>query len=173
MSDIQFPKPVTFDTFGKPGSHEATIKVLEESAEFVEAVKRYEHWKHYYDGGTKSIETYVTQNMLDARMLALDEAMDVYQAVSNFLGSPEEAYEPGFDGYKNQSRFNKVSAMGVLIAAAGLFGDYGKEYHRYDEDNTDNVLWNLAFSLNGEFTNEEIVAAYERCKERNRKRGRI
>lgn len=165
---LRFPQPSTFDTFGGPGSNEATIKVLEEAAEFVEAVKDYENLP-----GCPECPDNVPLWRSQAKMRVLDEAMDVYQAVSNFLGSPEEEYTAGFDGYKSRSNMNKQTAMGVLIAAAGLFGDCGKDHHRYDEENADNVLWNLAFVLWGEFSDEEIAEAYERCLNRNRIRGRL
>lgn len=70
MGYVTFPRAIPFGNAERPMSKEQALKVLEESAELVEAVKDYERLR----GPLRRL-----------RVEVLGEAMDVYQALANLL----------------------------------------------------------------------------------------
>lgn len=75
MGAVRFPEATAFDGYDRAITKEQALKVLEEAAELVEAVKRCETWRvAERDAPFPS-----------AREDVIDEAMDVYQALANLL----------------------------------------------------------------------------------------
>lgn len=163
MRNVRFPEPVTFDTFGGPQTEGAAVKVLEEAAELVEAVKELERLPSSPDGQDNEPLWKV-----QARERVLDEAMDVYQALANFSDGEMErdVFSLSF------VEFGKDAALSVLLHAAALYSDsrwsggYRAEWVRW-------TMWALANLIGDEFGDGEIADAYARCVERNRERGRL
>lgn len=80
MIEVTFPRATPFEGCGGPMTREAALKVLEEAAELVEAVKDYRAAlgrSDYEERFGKGIGHY------EERVLA--EVMDVYQTLANLL----------------------------------------------------------------------------------------
>lgn len=171
MISVTFPKP---KPFGQAMTRRATLKVIEEAAELVEAVKLVEEtraslarheWAHRADA---SAPPYEGEPPAAALAWALDEAMDTWQALSNailpyVLPEAVEVTRPSV---------TKGRALDVLEQAAFLHVDNESGSTRFIQGDASKVQLALANLLAGTFSDGEIRRAYERCVERNRARGR-
>lgn len=165
---VRYPEPIVFDACGKPGSEEAAMKVLEEAAELVEAVKFYERVRseEWLDTSETGAESALLAMRFTSRQNVLDEAMDVYQAVANYT----------VGRFSNKVTIcppvgiKKAVALKVLESAAILYSGWCDVYKSYAR-NVELAVASL-ISCSG-FTEEEIADAYARCVERNREKGRL
>lgn len=95
MGVVTFPTAIAFDGYDRAMTKEQALKVLEESAELVEAVKDHERLR----GPLRRLRAEV-----------LGEAMDVYQALANLLAGEytkaeiADAYERCLDRNRERGR---------------------------------------------------------------------
>lgn len=171
MPRVKFPDPVTFDTFGVPNSHDAGLKVLEEAAELVEAVKGFEWSKQCKSPFMRDVNAARGFN----RKRVLDEAMDVYQALANYIPGEVRYYIANQDFQVDPTEIDKAGALHVLAEAAIVYSKYWTVNHGASViyDDAENAMLSLERLLMGEFSNDEIAEAYAGCVERNRERGRL
>lgn len=166
MAETQtFPEPTPFTALGEPASERAAMKLLEETSELCEAVKALVSFRG--SGKVHDVDSDVLEDVL--RTAAIDELADCWQALANYLGPRWLGGGPyTFD--MQGGELCREDGLEALAHAACIYADTCG-----DNDPADIELYclDLAGIVASEFTDDEVAAAYGRCLQRNRDRGRL